>query len=62
MVRSRLRRDSIVTLRRLQAARLGGAVEEAAHDREQFRLVEQERVVALVGHDLGERDARAGRH
>ena len=45
---------------RRQAARLGGAVQEAAHDREQFRLFEQEGVMALVGHDLGERDARAG--
>ena len=46
---------------RLEAARLGGAVEEAAHDREQLRLLEQERVVALVGDDLGERDARRRR-
>ena len=38
------------------------AVEEAAHDGEQFRLVEQEGVVAFVGHDLGEGDARARRH
>ncbi len=45
--------------RRRQAARLGGAFEETAHDREQLRLVEQEGVVPLVGDDLGERDARA---
>ena len=44
----------------VKPARPRGAVEEAAHDREQFRLVEQEGVVALVGDDLGERDARAG--
>src|SRR6187455_3774002 len=63
MVRSRLRRDNIITEPSLavrEAARLGGAVQEAAHDRQQLRLVEQEGVVALVGDDLGERDARAG--
>src|SRR5664280_1883747 len=42
-----------------QAPCLAGAVEEAAHDAEQFRLFEQEGVVALVGDDLGERDACA---
>src|SRR5450830_604791 len=42
---------------RRKATRLAGAVEEAAHNAEQFRLVEQEGVVALVGDDLGERDA-----
>src|SRR5450759_4082565 len=42
-----------------QAPCLAGAVEEAAHDAEQFRLLEQEGVVALVGDDLGERYARA---
>ena len=31
---------------------------EAAHDAEQFGLVEQERVMAFIGHDLGERHAR----
>ena len=36
----------------LEAACLGGTVEEAAHDGEQLRLVEQKRVVAFVGDDL----------
>src|ERR1700722_8033190 len=58
MVRSYLRRFSISPRR--QAARLRGAFEEAADDAEQFRLVEQECVMALVGRDLGERDAGAG--
>ena len=44
-----------------QAAGLRGRVEEAAHDGEQFRFIEQEGVVALVGLDLGEGHARAGR-
>src|SRR5215469_14009365 len=62
MVRSCLRRESIIvaapsSLRR-QAARPGGAVEETAHDGEQLRLLQQEGVVALVGDDLGEGDAR----
>ncbi len=39
---------------------LRGAFQEAAHDGEQFRLVEQESVVALVGRDFGKRDAGAG--
>ena len=38
-----------------QAARLAGAVEEAAHDRKKFRLIEQEGIMALVGDDFGER-------
>ena len=37
----------------------GGAIEKASDDREHFRLVEQERVMSLVGDDLGERHARA---
>ena len=36
------------------AARLGGPFQKTADDGEQFRLFEQEGVVALVGRDLGE--------
>ena len=43
----------------LETPRAAGPVEEAANDGEQFRLVEQEGVVALVGDDLRERDTRA---
>src|SRR5262249_59690173 len=42
------------------AGRAGGS-KKAAHDRKQFRLLEQERVVPLVGDDLRERDARGTR-
>ena len=42
----------ILTSPRRQAARLRGAFEKAAHDREQLGLVEQESVMALVGDDL----------
>src|SRR5215467_3204953 len=42
-----------------QTAGLGGAFEEAALDRKQFRLVEQEGVVALVSDNLGKGDAGA---
>src|SRR5258708_24467126 len=64
MVRSCLRRESIIiaapsSSHRRQAARLRGTIEKAAHDGEQLRLLQQEGVVALVGDDLGERDARA---
>ena len=37
-----------------------GRVEEAAYDREQLRLVEQERVVAFIGGDFRERHAGTG--
>ena len=39
---------------------VGGRIEEAAHGREQLRLLQQEGVVALVGLDLDEADV--GRH
>jgi len=50
----------------LKPARLFGAFEEPAHDREQLRLLEQEGIVPLVGDDSA-KDTRArpaveGRH
>ena len=44
--------------RRRQAARLGGPFQKTADDGVEFRLFKQEGVVALVGRDLGEGDAR----
>ena len=40
---------------------MGRAIEEATHDREQFRLIEQESVVTFVGGDLRERNPRTAR-
>src|ERR1700746_3846050 len=62
MVRSRRGRDKIPrsALARGGAARGRRGIEEAADDLDQFGLVEQEGVVALVGGDLGERDPGAG--
>ena len=57
MVRSCLSARASSSGHRRQAARLGGAVQEAAHDRKQLRL-EQKCIVALVGDDFSERDAR----
>src|SRR5689334_23520470 len=37
-----------------QTTCLAGTVEEAAHDREQLRLIEQKGIVTFVGDDLGE--------
>src|SRR6185437_7646410 len=44
-----------------QAAMARAAVEETAQRREEFRLLEQERVVTLVGLDLNEADIRRDR-
>src|ERR1700686_5257239 len=52
-VRLELARVLMASALRHKAARLAGAVEEPAHDTEQFRLLEQEGVVAFVGDDLG---------
>src|ERR1700690_33784 len=45
-----------VILRSRQAAMLGAAVEEPAQRGEQLGLVQQERIVALVGRDLDKAD------
>jgi len=55
MVRSRLIRISIhhLPLHGRRPARIGGAPsEKTEHDREQLGLVEKDRIVPLVGHDL----------
>ena len=58
-MRSRDRTGVKLPPRRRQPARPRRPVEETADDRKQFRLVEQEGVVPLVGGDFSKRDARA---
>src|SRR6201996_2402443 len=47
------------SMREPPGPRAASAIEKTLPDREQFRLVEQERVMALVGSDLGERNTGA---
>src|ERR1700730_2419871 len=52
--------DAISSLHRCRkSTRLRRTLQKAAHNVEQFRLLEEERVVALVGDDLAKRNPRA---